>query len=133
MIASKLISAENVLSVLPPSACLTHGYVGYSVNHSRVLTGTTPSASTGSWSFQPTVTTRSGCLSIVVVPNLCAMLTGNAAAADPEAAGAAAPSSSDPQAVRVAAASRPVATTVRARRHPLRRRFIDGAPSQGSV
>src|SRR5690349_17266322 len=133
MIASKLISAEKVVSFWPPSASLTHGYVGYSVNHSRVLTGTTPRASTGSWSFQPTVRTRSGCFSIVVEPNLCAMLTGNAAAVEPDAAGVAALSSVDAQAVRVAAASRPAAATVRARRHPPRWRFIYGLLARGPL
>lgn len=46
---------------------------------SRTPTGTTPSASTKSASLKPTATTRVGAAGIVVLPNACVIVTGNAA------------------------------------------------------
>ena len=59
---------------------MAHGHVanGCSPYQSRMPTGTTPRASSESWSENPTVTTRSGWLGIVVSPYLCSIVTGNA-------------------------------------------------------
>jgi len=74
--------------------------------NSTTPTGLTPSASTASWSVQPTVTTRSGGALISVVPYLCSMRTGAA----PPAAASASPSESPPQADRPNADSRTAAS-----------------------
>jgi hypothetical protein len=82
--ASKLRSPEDGTSgVAEPSAALAQGHTaeGWSPYQSRMPTGTTPSASTVSWSVNPTVTTRSGGFGITVVPNLCSTDTGKARAA----------------------------------------------------
>src|SRR5690606_28735615 len=53
---------------------------GYPPNHSVVPTGVIPSARSASCSVRPTVTIRSGGASIVVLPYLCAIVTGKASA-----------------------------------------------------
>ncbi|WP_296368366.1 ATP-binding protein [Pseudonocardia sp.] len=65
----------------PPSACCAQGRLlsSYSPVKSRTPTGTTPSASTKSASLKPTATTRVGAAGIVVLPNACVIVTGNAA------------------------------------------------------
>ncbi|MFF5986616.1 hypothetical protein [Prauserella flavalba] len=49
-----------------------------SVTSHFVVATATPSASGPSWSVSPTATTRSGGSSIVVLPYLCSIVTGNA-------------------------------------------------------
>ncbi len=54
-----------------------HMPYGRSRNQSMAPTGTSPSASTTSWSDRPRVTIRSGFAVISVVPYLCSTETGN--------------------------------------------------------
>src|SRR5690606_11042197 len=116
----------------------------YEPMKSRTPTGTTPNASRKSTSLKPAATTRSGACSIVVSPNSCSMVTGNAPAAGsvaatvPEAVAvavlAAVPvevavgsSSSPPQAARNAAAAAAAVVPARKRRRESERDRTLGA------
>ena len=82
------VSVSTVGAGALPSAASAQGPMmppAPSSNHLVEPTGTTPTARQSSCSLSPTVTTRRGSAVIVVSPNLCAMVTGNAPASAPPA------------------------------------------------